>query len=183
MPKRQHKPDERWERTEAGLLVPRRPTLPTRRHIQHLGTAQCCCEGDSCGLFTGSAPASVSLEVAGGVVDGDCDCAAANDTFEIDFLQLIVCKYYYELVIGDMVINVAINTYGASYARIDWALSYPSTCSDPSCGVSFGGSRYDFTRPLSSGDYSVPINPFATSYCLGNPTCDVSSTYGVITIP
>jgi hypothetical protein len=41
---RKPRPDERWERTDGGLIVPRRPTLPTRRYIQKWGQVPCCCD-------------------------------------------------------------------------------------------------------------------------------------------
>jgi hypothetical protein len=36
--------DDLWDRTPGGVIVPRRPTLPTRRFIGKLGMAVDCCE-------------------------------------------------------------------------------------------------------------------------------------------
>jgi hypothetical protein len=105
MPKRQHKPDPRWNRTEAGLIVPRKPTLPTRRYIQHLGTAQCCCGQDGNCLFTGDTPSSVSVEVSG-LTDDACPCTDWNDSFELSLYDFhnswdAYCTAIYRLVVDE----------------------------------------------------------------------------------
>lgn len=41
-PKRKRPPDGLWDRTPGGLIVPR-PTLPTRRFIQKMGSGHDCC--------------------------------------------------------------------------------------------------------------------------------------------
>jgi hypothetical protein len=41
--------DHRWDRTPTGLIVPRRPTLPTRRFLNPLGSTSCEC----CGVGVG----------------------------------------------------------------------------------------------------------------------------------
>lgn len=40
---RKPRTDERWDRTDAGLIVPRRPAFPTRRFIGWMGVAKDCC--------------------------------------------------------------------------------------------------------------------------------------------
>jgi hypothetical protein len=61
--------DELWDRTPGGVIVPRRPTLPTRRFIQKWGTAKCCCGGGGfCNYCTGfSETSDVVVTLAGTV--------------------------------------------------------------------------------------------------------------------
>ena len=71
-PKRRQRIDERWERTPGGLLVPSRPTLPTRRFIQKWGQAVCCCDV--------APPQCLCMSVIiDGVANGTCaECDAIN---------------------------------------------------------------------------------------------------------
>jgi len=65
--------DEMWDRSPGGVIVPRRVTLPTRRHIGWLGTAKDCC-GEvippSCNCY------SITIS---GLSNGTCTkCSALN---------------------------------------------------------------------------------------------------------
>lgn len=53
MAKRKQQPDPRWSRTPDRLLVPRKPTLPSRRFLQWMGVPQNCCgeEEDDCTII------------------------------------------------------------------------------------------------------------------------------------
>ena len=104
-PKRRGMVDDRWERTGAGLFVPRRPTLPTRRFVVgKLGGIKCCCANPlgcdySNGPFVGTAPTSILLDVSG-VVNDVCEkCAWMNGSWEIPWWSASsgggACAVYY----------------------------------------------------------------------------------------
>lgn len=74
--------DERWYRTPGGLIVPRRPTLPTRRFIQKWGTAKCCCDVVAC------------PECCWAVTLSGLDCSALNKTWRVKYAnQFGLCVF------------------------------------------------------------------------------------------
>ena len=79
-PRRRLVPDDPWERTTGGLVVPRRPTLPTRRHIQQHGTAKECCVPICGPCYEGAEFAGIETSVAVLDIIGTWSeqCAAAN---------------------------------------------------------------------------------------------------------
>lgn len=90
MPKRRPSTDDRWERSESGLLLPRRsrPTLPTRRHIGKLGMVKDCCIPGGCYIWSTSRPSAVTITISG-ITQGTCfySCTAANGTREVPYLN------------------------------------------------------------------------------------------------
>jgi hypothetical protein len=87
--------DELWDRTPGGVIVPRRPTLPTRRFIQKWGTVQDCCGEETCDpCAVGRANHGATYSTNGiwatfALTDGSCsDCNEFNDSYFLPFVEV-----------------------------------------------------------------------------------------------
>ena len=88
MAKRRQQSDQRWDRTDGGLLIPRRPVVPTRRFVQKMGSAHECCGSPCAGC---NYPDDLLITISGfqeGL--GNCvgqgwggDCYKHNGTFTV----------------------------------------------------------------------------------------------------
>jgi len=187
--------DDRWDRTPTGLIVPRRPTLPTRRYINPLGSTSCeCCGEDTCEIWTTSKPASVVFTIADLVDDRCSACDGANGDNEVDFLASVAnspwgyndCRdAYREYWSGTVQPRFVVHFFRESETL--WTIycvahPYPASCT---CPNNYGGTdtftafftgEYSQSSKFETGqDYIVTITGMTLECQFGDrDACDIS---------
>lgn len=187
MPKRQRKPDPRWERTDGGLVAPRRClTLPTRRWVQRMGSANNCCDDPCAVTYTRIDTLGV---VISGATDGANACEWVNDDWELDVFTAAYtdgsggCWKYWmwptPYVNGEEYVQVGIFV-GASYRFIGVQRGNGDSSTNWD-NFSYGYLEYD-TDPFPAGEYELA---FDDSVCgLYNPCRDCTNDgTAYVTIP
>lgn len=160
--------DELWDRTPGGLIVPRRPTLPTRRFIQKWGQVQDCCSAPGCEpIWDGSRPASISVSIEG-VTNGTCvGCDAHNTSAEIDY-SLSGANTEWGFACYDGFAGFGFNVTFFRISETEWIVTVthtaPTACSNkpvPGSSVYVSAGATVYSSPFSSGTYVQNLNFWA----------------------
>lgn len=97
--------DDRWDRA-CNLIIPRRPTLPTRRYLQKMGAApDCCSQGGPaicCDGLYNTWIVDIPSDGWTDVACDFCDQVQASAPWAVDYYTFLLGNYHWTLVVEDV---------------------------------------------------------------------------------
>jgi hypothetical protein len=167
-PKRRAVRDDRWDRTPGGLIVPRRPTLPTRRFIQKWGPAKCCCTdatgGDDC-VFC---DVDITITVDWPGFSGGSGCGPAAGTYLLSGVLTGSVNQCAQGRIFSGGYDFAVYLYAVSGTHVDWDYGYGDIELIVDCTAYDEYVFYRSTSPLSTNGSFIACEDFESTLELWN---------------